>query len=425
MLSPEDNELLTRVGPGTPMGDLFRRYWMPFLISSELPGPDCGPVRVKLLGEELVCFRDTNGKIGLLDAHCAHRRANLFFGRNEECGLRCVYHGWKYDVEGVCVDMPSEPAESNFKQKVRLKAYPARDWGGVLWTYMGPQDQEPELPQFEWARVPEDHRFTTKRLQESNWAQGVEGGVDSSHVSFLHRAFTSVQQMTAGKDGLLVQRPAYMVNDTSPRFFVHDTDYGFMIGARRNAEEGHYYWRLSQFLMPAYTIIPTAAGRFVTGHFWTPIDDKNCWAYTFSWHPDRPLTEEELESFRSGEQNHATVDPVTFRQVANRDNDYLIDREMQRTVNYSGIRGVGTQDTAIQESMGPIGDRSREQLGASDTAVIHWRRLMIDSARSLREGVEPKGTRSGNAYRVRGGAVVLPQDVDVFEAIRPSLAATV
>ena len=161
MLNIEDNEYLTKIGPGTPMGTLFRRYWMPFLMSSELPGPDCDPLRVRLLGEDLVAFRDTNGKVGLLDNYCPHRRASLFFGRNEECGLRCVYHGWKFDVDGNCVDMPSEPAESNFKDKVHITSYPTQDWGGVLWAYLGPKDQTPELPQLEWARVPEDHRFVT------------------------------------------------------------------------------------------------------------------------------------------------------------------------------------------------------------------------------------------------------------------------
>ena len=424
MLSIEDNEYLTKIGPGTPMGTLFRRYWMPFLMSIELPGPDCDPLRVRLLGEDLVAVRDTNGNVGLLDNYCPHRRASLFFGRNEECGLRCVYHGWKFDVDGNCVDMPSEPAESNFKDKVHITSYPTQDWGGVLWAYLGPQDQTPELPELEWARVPEDHRFVTKRLQESNWAQGVEGGVDSSHVSFLHRVFADVQEMKAGKDGFLVQRPIYMIQDKSPKFFVRDTPYGFAIGARRNAEEGHYYWRLSQVLMPAYTIIPSAAGRYLTGHAWVPIDDENCWAFTFSWHPDRPLTEEELEIFRAGDQNHAVVDPITFRNVANADNDYLIDREMQRNYNYTGVRGVGTQDTAIQESMSPITGRSKEHLGTSDTAMIYWRRLMIDSARAVLDGAEARGAKHGDAYRIRGGAMVLPQDADPFETSRTEFLAT-
>src|SRR5437867_4202726 len=194
MLGPEDNALLTQSGPGTPMGGLMRRYWVPFLLSSELPEPDCSPVRVTLLGERLVAYRDTDGRVGLLDVHCAHRGASLFFGRNEESGLRCVYHGWKYDLEGRCIDMPNEAPESNpstplrtsFKEKIHLKAYPCRERGGMVWTYMGPRELMPGLPELEWAVVPEGQSFASKRLQECNWLQAMEGGIDSSHISFLH-----------------------------------------------------------------------------------------------------------------------------------------------------------------------------------------------------------------------------------------------
>src|SRR6266536_6368011 len=187
MLKQEDNELVTRTGPGTPMGNLMRQYWIPAMLSSELPEPDCTPVRVLLLNEKLIGFRDSNGEVGLLANHCPHRGASLWFGRNEECGLRCVYHGWKWDVHGNCVDMPNEPPESNFKDKVKAVAYPCREAGGVVWAYMGPPEQQPEvLPQFEWTLVPPEQRVVSKLLQESNWVQGLEGGIDSSHVSFLH-----------------------------------------------------------------------------------------------------------------------------------------------------------------------------------------------------------------------------------------------
>src|SRR5689334_15961093 len=186
MLSREDNELVTRVGPGTPMGSLMREYWLPAMLSSEVPAPDSDPVRVMLLGEKLIAFRDTNGKIGLIQNHCPHRGASLFFGRNEESGLRCVYHGWKFAADGTCVDMPNEPAESDFKHKVRATAYPCKERGGIIWAYMGPPERQPELPDLEWAIVPEDQRYISKRLQETNYAQAMEGGIDSSHVSFLH-----------------------------------------------------------------------------------------------------------------------------------------------------------------------------------------------------------------------------------------------
>jgi len=185
-MKAEQNELLTRTGPGTPMGELFRRYWMPALLASELPAPDCPPVRLKLLGERMVAFRDTNGRLGLIDEFCAHRGVSLWFGRNEECGLRCPYHGWKYDVTGQCVEVPSEPVESGFCKKIKLKSYPLVERGGVIWVYMGPPDQQPPLPEFEFATVPEEQSYMSKRVQECNWLQAMEGGIDSSHVSFLH-----------------------------------------------------------------------------------------------------------------------------------------------------------------------------------------------------------------------------------------------
>src|SRR5215208_942658 len=181
MLSTSENDLLCRVGAGTPMGDLFRNYWLPALRSDELPSPDCPPARLRILGENLIAFRTTSGAVGLVQNACPHRGASMFFGRNEEEGLRCVYHGWKFDVAGTCVEMPNEPPESNFKNKVHLTAYPAREWGGLIWMYMGPRDREPELPQLEWARVPESHRRIGKWIQDVNYAQCLEGEIDTSH----------------------------------------------------------------------------------------------------------------------------------------------------------------------------------------------------------------------------------------------------
>ena len=189
MLTQADNEMVTRTGPGTPMGELFRRFWQPVLLSSDLPGNDGDPQRIKVLGENLVAYRDTNGDVGVMDFYCPHRRAGMFFGRNEECGLRCVYHGWKFDKDGNCTDMPSEPAESNFKDKVKITAYPAKEAGTVVWIYMGPKELQPELPQFEWCTVPEGHVVVTRWLQQSNYLQAMEGEIDTSHVSFNHRWF--------------------------------------------------------------------------------------------------------------------------------------------------------------------------------------------------------------------------------------------
>src|ERR687886_2780840 len=217
MLKKEDNELICRVGPGTPMGNLMRQYWIPAMLSSELPTPDSDPVRVLLLGEQLLGFRDTSGQVGLMQHNCPHRGASLFFGRNEEGGLRCVYHGWKFDVSGTCTDMPNEPAESDFKHKVKAVAYPCVERGGVVWAYLGPSSHAAQPPELEWTHVPPSHRYVTKRIQVCNYLQNVEGEVDSSHVSFLHSTLDQRNRL-----------PDYMARDRAPRFYVKATDYGML-----------------------------------------------------------------------------------------------------------------------------------------------------------------------------------------------------
>ena len=421
MLSPEENERLTCTGRGTPMGELLRRFWMPALLSEELPEADCTPVRVRIMSEDLVAFRDTTGRVGLLDAYCAHRRANLFWGRNEEAGLRCVYHGWKYDVTGQCVDMPNEPAESRFKDKIALTAYPARDWGGVIWTYLGPPElTPPELPQFEWARVSAEHRDISKRFQETNWAQAVEGGIDSSHVSFLH---SQVQRDDSLVPGVLEgDQMELLAKDTSPRFTVKPTDYGFVIGARRSADDEQYYWRISQFLLPAFTMIPPALDPTSnrSGHAWVPIDDEHTWTFSVTWNPFHPLGQQVREDRRSGNGLHAQVDPG-YRPVRNKDNDYLIDREMQRHKTFTGIKGISEQDMAMQESMGPLVDRSKEHLGTTDTAVIAFRRRLLSLARDLEDGQDPYAAQHGETYRVRSASVLLAPSEEFDEGAKDQL----
>src|SRR5690349_12073797 len=332
MLSREENELLTRVGPGTPMGALLRCFWQPFALSSELPRADGDPIRVRLLGEDLVAFRDTNGSVGLIQNNCPHRGASLFFGRNEEAGIRCVYHGWKFDTTGTCVDMPNEPAESDFKHKVRATAYPTVDKGGVIWAYLGPRDQEvPPVPALEWTNVPESHRIVTKRIQFCSFLQNVEGEVDSSHVSFLHSKQNGAADSAGIKADPGATLPDYMARDRAPRFFVLPTEYGMLIGARRDAEADSYYWRITQFLMPSYTMIPAPVGAPVSFTGATPIDDQTMMGFTVTWHPDRPLSEGEVAQIRSWLGVHTEVDPCTFVPVRNRDNDYQIDRALQRS----------------------------------------------------------------------------------------------
>jgi len=422
MLRREENELLVHTGPGTPMGQYLRRFWTPVLLAAELPGADCPPVRVRVLGERLIAFRDSEGRIGLLDEFCPHRRASLYWGRNEECGLRCVYHGWKFDVEGTCVDMPNERTETRFAHRVRTRAYPAREWGSLIWAYLGPAETMPGLPELEWALVPESHRFVSKRLQESNYLQAVEGGIDSSHVSFLHSTVRGGSQVapTLGVSD-------YMWRDRAPKFTVRRTEYGLLIGARRDADDDSYYWRLTQYLLPTATMIPGSLDGTspLNGHVWVAIDDALCWNFSISWLAERPLTSDELADLQSGGNIHAGVDPRTFRPTRNLDNEYLIDREQQRTTSYTGILGVSEQDAAVQESMGPIVDRTLERLGASDTAVIAARRLLLREVKQLQQGKEPYASRHPEVYRVRSASVILDREVPMEDGSRTALAARV
>jgi len=282
MLRKEQSDLLTQTGPGTPMGRMFRSYWLPALLAEELPENDCPPVRVKLLSERLIAFRDTNGRYGLMDEFCAHRGVSLWFGRNEECGLRCAYHGWKYDATGQCVDVPSEPEASGFAKKIRLRSYPLIERGGVLWTYMGPAEPQPPLPEWEFISVPRPQTFTSKRLQDSNWLQAMEGGIDSSHVSWLHRGDLNSDPLFKGARG-----NQYNLSDSRPVFEVVESPGGLYIGARRNAENGQYYWRITQWVMPSFTMIAPRGNHSVHGHFWIPIDDEACWAWSYDYHPQR------------------------------------------------------------------------------------------------------------------------------------------
>jgi phthalate 4,5-dioxygenase len=417
MLRKEQNDLLTQTGPGTPGGRLFRSYWMPALLAGELPENECPPVRVKLLSERLLAFRDTEGRYGLIDEFCAHRGVSLWFGRNEQSGLRCPYHGWKYDVTGQCIEVPSEPAESGFCNKIKLKSYPLVERGGVLWTYMGPPDQQPPLPEWEFALVPPENTFMSKRLQESNWLQAMEGGIDSSHVSFLHRSELEIDPLFKGSKG-----NQYNLGDTQPYFEVVESPGGLYIGARRNAEAGNYYWRITQWVMPAFTMIPPRGNHPVHGHFWIPVDDENCWAWSFDYHPTRALTKTERDAMEAGKGIHVTYVPGTFRPMANKDNDYLIDRAAQKAgLTYSGIEGFAMQDASLQESMGPIVDRTKENLVSTDNGIIMARHRLIRATKALVDkGVAPPGVAITH-QRVRSASVVLPPDQPFKDAAKEAL----
>ncbi len=417
MFAEQDNEDLTRVGPGTLMGELLRRYWMPFLLPEELPAPDCPPLRTRLLGEDLIAFRDTSGRLGLLDRYCPHRRVDLFFGRNEECGLRCVYHGWKFDVEGNVMDMPAEPANSPLRSEVKIKSYPIIEWGGVIWAYMGdPALMPPKPPELEWGLVPEAHRHVGKRLQENNFAQGVEGGIDSSHVGILHslldpsKAGMSFRERQKAIDS----RVSYLASDTAPKFFIRPTPYGMRIGARRIASESEYYWRVTQFLAPFYTMIARRdEDGPIAGHAWTPIDDHNTWTFTFHWNPSKPLGD--ASEFDNAAVNVPVFDDGSYKPINNGSNNYGIRRDVQKLHSSTGIEGIGLQDSAIQETMGPIVDRTREILGSGDAAIVGFRKLILAQARHLRETGELALPSQPELYRVRSVGIVLPREIDFEE----------
>lgn len=419
MLRKEVNDLLTQTDKGTPMGELFRQYWIPAMLASELPENDCPPVRAELLGEKLIAFRDTEGRYGLVEEFCAHRRVSLWFGRVEEGGIRCPYHGWKYDHTGQCVDVPSEPEESGFCQSIKLQSYPLIKVGDVLWTHMGDPENPPPEPEWEFVTVAPEQTVTTKRIQECNWLQALEGGIDSSHVSFLHSQELERDPLFKG-----AKANTYNLGDLKPVFEVSPSEGGLYIGARRNAEDGQYYWRITQWVMPFFTMIPPRADHPQHGHFWIPINDEYCWTWSYDYHPNRPLTAEERQACLDGKGVHTENIPGTFRPVQNKDNDYLIDREAQkRGETYSGVFGFGMQDASLQESMGPIVDRSRENLVQCDYGIAMTRNRLRKAATDLRDkGIMPPG-RDPEHMKVRSIAVKLDPDLKYAEACQDEMIA--
>jgi phthalate 4,5-dioxygenase len=403
MLSVAMNDLLTRVEKNAAMGDMISRFWQPAALSEELPRPGCPPIRVNLLGKKLVAFRDSSGKIGLLDSRCPHRSVDLFFGRNEQDGLRCVYHGWKFSTSGRCLDLPSEPPESRMKDAVTAKAYPVREAAGIIWAYVGPQSPPPELPDLELLDLPEGHVYSSKRLMTCNYMQALEGSIDTAHLTFLHRSMKPMEKDVFGVGDF----QKFSDQDGAPKFFCSDTPYGMAISARRAGEDDSFYWRVTQWLMPLGVLVPTAPGSVCRANFFIPIDDTNCWWYRIRYHLDRPLTAEEVTEYESGDLDYSRRIPGTYVSEGNSSNDYLIDRKDQELNSFTGIASAQLQDIAIQESQGPIVDRSIERLGTSDTAIARCRRRMIEAAKSLETGVAPPEVDNGSLYRVRAVAMTL------------------
>ena len=414
MLSTEENDLLCRVEGGAPMGQLMRRHWIPVCLSEEIAEADGAPVRARLLGEDLVVFRASDGRPGVLGEYCPHRGASLVLGRNEECGLRCLYHGWKFDVEGNVLEMSSEPPASALAAKVKHKAYPAREAGGFVWIYMGPAHEMPGFQPPAWAPASETRVSIVKMHVAANWAQTLEGGIDSAHSSSLHSTDMPPARVDGAKStGTAWPRPS---TDKAPRLEVQKTGYGFRYAAIRrpimNAAT-HDYVRITVFVAPFTSLIPPNNVHNLS-ILNIPIDDQNTWLYMMAWAgPDKPGIEQEAWRKFCGAQVGVDLDPQ-YRKLRTRDNNYLQDRRAMKDGDFTGIRGFPNQDIAMWETMGPIMDRSRERLGASDIAIVEFRRIMVEAARRFLEG-EPAiglGAERIAHVKLRSFEGIVPKSTD-------------
>jgi nitrite reductase/ring-hydroxylating ferredoxin subunit len=422
MLSKKDTDYLCRIGPGTPMGNLMRQYWMPAIRSDELPAPDCPPVRIKLLGEELIGYRTTSGKVSLIQNACPHRGASLFFGRNEEEGLRCVYHGWKFDINGDCVDMPSEPAESNFKTKVHARAYQTLERGGIIWAYMGPREVPSPLPDIEANMLAEGPQQVSVLYRACNWMQGLEGEMDTVHAAFLHYGVAQSSEFQKG------QFDYYHYRQRDAKFVTMETDYGTANGAYRPAEEDTNYWRVTQILFPFFHMIPGGAlGENIRIGAYVPMDDEHHLQWEIGTFKPDGSAEGRAVARGFADMNsplgsrrlpNGTGWFERFRSDQNMDNDFQIDREAQaRGDSFTGIAGIRIQDCAVTESMGIVNDRSLEHLGTTDSFIIRTRRKLMAMAKALEEnGTVPIGVDTPKVYRQRSGEMIIPRSQDWWDA---------
>jgi nitrite reductase/ring-hydroxylating ferredoxin subunit len=420
MLSKEDNELLTQVGPGTPMGELFRRFWLPAMLSSELPDPDGEPVRLRLLGEDLITFRDTSGRVGCVDAYCPHRGAALFFGRNEEDGLRCIYHGWKFNVNGDCVHMPNCVEGESYREKLKITAYPAIEGGGLVWFYMGPPEKKPPYPGFEWFTLPTSHTSVAKYIYHSNYMQALEGDFDPSHGAFLHATLNDNRDNPANKFAgtARVGQPIGVEPGYQPPL-VEAVDYEVGVGQRRTggtglnpnsrggAGRGRPTW-----MMPCFDAAGIGPGTFPL-NIKVPSDDEHTIYFRVRW-SDTPLTEAQLWDLRVGGLVNPAVEPGTFLYRDNIFNDYAMDRIKQKHFNFSGLPQTAVQDTAMQENQwGPVSKRWKEHLVSSDKIIIRVRQRLLNTAKALAQGQEPAEPWTPHGYQY----LVPPEDGRVEENV--------
>jgi phenylpropionate dioxygenase-like ring-hydroxylating dioxygenase large terminal subunit len=404
------------------MGELMRRYWLPVLLSEEVAENDGPPVRVRLLGENLIAFRDTQGRVGLVDAYCPHRRAPMFYGRNEECGLRCIYHGWKFDVDGRCMEIPSLPPDGQGLDRIRMTAYPTYEKSGVVFAYMGPAELKPPYPDYEWMRAPATHRHVTKNYQASNYLQALEGGLDTSHSTFLH-------------NNRMGNRNTMRNCDPAPQIDVYPTNYGYSYVSTRKLSEEDRYIRIYHYVMPFQQMRGDVTDDFgqrskvpkIDGHFWVPIDDHQTivWNWMYGIDHEAEITPEfaERDEKRAGRGKDDFI-PGTFKLKRNPSNDHLIDRNLQKATTYTGIAGVGTQDMAVQEGMEPIVDRTKENLVWTDKAVIIMRRMMLEATHAVERGEQPPGVDPATHSKIRPWDTVIKANVDWREALNKEITAT-
>ena len=424
----EENETLTRVGPATAMGNLFRHYWIPVVPISHLAEPGGRPMRVKLLGEDLVLFRTEAGEIGLIGAYCPHRLAPLYFGRVEEDGLRCAYHAWKYAPNGRCIEMPNIPPAQQFMEEVQHPGYPCVERGGIIWSYMGLAKVPPELPDFEFLRVPDEHRIYRLFFQEANYLQVLEGGIDPTHVMWLHSPYDlSDEEMNQQQPAQQRAANKLGVKKTPEDVEIFDREAGFTYGAKRALNGGKSLWRVNQFILPFYTMPPGADQK--AARAFVPVDDENCVKWQVRWYPTEAVAKNTKEKVRESFPEES-YDPPTnsvpfghIRMKAKRSNDYLIDWETHKT-RRMGIAGVNLQDVCVTENEGPgpIMDRTKEHLCAGDISTIKARLKLLDAAKALREkGTVPPGARDAGVYRVRGASIVVPDDVNWIDGVNDAM----
>ena len=390
MVTREENDLLCRVEGDAPMGQIMRRHWIPACLSEEVAEPDGTPVRTRLLGEDLVVFRDTKGRLGVLGERCPHRQASLAFGRNEECGLRCLYHGWKFDVDGNVLDMACEPEGNRLKPQRKQKSYPVREVGGFVWTYMGPKEEMREFAPPNWAPSPQTRISIVKIHTACNWAQVLEGSIDSAHSSSLHS--TDMPPMEVDSAKATAENWPRPSTDKAPRMQFQLTSFGFRYAAIRKPivnALSHDYVRITLFVAPFTVIIPPN-DQYKLAQMLIPIDDVNTMFYWIAWHETKGIGQDSWRKF-CGAEVGVDLD-ANYRKVRTLENRFLQDRQAMKLGDFTGIEGIPAQDMAMWESMGPIAGRSEDNLGASDVAVVQFRRQMIAAAKRFREGGPAIGT---------------------------------